>query len=38
MPVEIITKEDLSQFKAELLTEIHKIIRPGKFKEQKEWL
>ncbi len=38
MSVEIITKEDLFQFKAELLTEIHKIIRPGKFEAQKEWL
>ncbi len=38
MSVEILTKEDLSQFKAELLTEIHKIIKPGKFEAQKEWL
>ena len=38
MSLEILTKEDLFQFKAELLTEIHKIIRPGKFEAQKEWL
>jgi hypothetical protein len=38
MSVEILTKEDLYQFKAELLTEIHKIIRPGKFEAPKEWL
>ena len=28
MSVENLTKKDLYQFKAELLTEIHKIIRP----------
>ena len=38
MSVEIITKEDLYAFKSELLTEIHKIIRPGKFEAPKQWL
>ncbi|OAQ42396.1 transcriptional regulator [Pedobacter psychrophilus] len=38
MSVEILTKEDLSQFKEELLVEIQRILRPGMLKSQKEWL
>jgi ribonucleotide reductase beta subunit family protein with ferritin-like domain len=35
--IELITKEDLKQFKSELLDEIKKIIKPGSG-ESKQWL
>ena len=37
MSVEIITKEDLQQFKSELLEELLKIIQPNQSQE-KQWL
>ncbi len=37
MPVEIITKEDLKEFKKELLEELQKIFN-AKTPEQKQWL
>ncbi len=37
MPVEIITKEDLNQFRQQLLDDLKKIIHP-KNPPQKEWL
>ena len=37
MNLEIITKEDLKQFKSELLTEIRQLIQPGQG-QSKKWL
>jgi len=37
MNVELITKEDLKQFKSELLQEIKQIIKPGEG-QSKQWL
>lgn len=37
MPVEIITKEDLKEFKKELLEDLQKIFN-SKTPEQKQWL
>jgi hypothetical protein len=37
MNLEIITKEDLKEFKTELLTEIGKLMQPGQG-EAKKWL
>lgn len=37
MAVNILTKEDLQDFKADLLVEITKLLQP-KTKEQKQWL
>ena len=37
MNLEIITKEDLKEFKSELLTEIRQLIQPGKG-QSKQWL
>jgi hypothetical protein len=38
MQVELITKEDLKQFKNEMLTEIKYLIKPGTQGQTKEWL
>jgi hypothetical protein len=38
MNVELITKDDLKQFKNELLTEIKHLIKPGQGQASKEWL
>ncbi|EHQ26901.1 helix-turn-helix domain-containing protein [Mucilaginibacter paludis] len=38
MNVEIITKEDLKQFKCEMLTEIKQFIKPGEQSQSKQWL
>jgi len=38
MNVEIITKEDLKQFKSEMLTEIKQLIKPGEQGQAKQWL
>jgi len=38
MQVELITKEDLKQFKNEMLTEIKHLIKPGTQGQTKEWL
>lgn len=38
MSVEIITKEDLEQFKMDLLNEIDKIVRPKILYTEKPWL
>jgi Helix-turn-helix domain len=37
MNVELITKEDLKQFKTEMLTEIKHLIKPGQG-QSKQWL
>ena len=37
MNLEIITKEDLKEFKSELLTEIRQLIQPGQG-QSKQWL
>ena len=37
MNLEIITKEDLKQFKSELLTEIRQLMQPGQG-QSKKWL
>lgn len=37
MPIEIITKEDLQQFKSELIEELLKIIKPDQA-QAKQWL
>jgi hypothetical protein len=36
-PIELITKEDLREFKSELLTEIKQLIQPGQG-QSKKWL
>ncbi|HTN20452.1 MAG TPA: helix-turn-helix domain-containing protein [Pelobium sp.] len=38
MSVEIITKEDLSQFKSELLAEISKLVKPSESPITRQWL
>ncbi|EOR95362.1 hypothetical protein ADIARSV_1474 [Arcticibacter svalbardensis MN12-7] len=38
MSVEIITKEDLMQFKSKLLTEISKLIKPSEHQGSRQWL
>ena len=38
MSVEIITKEDLVQFKSELLTEISKLVKPSEHQGTRQWL
>ncbi len=38
MSVEIITKEDLVQFKSELLSEIGKLVRPSENHANRQWL
>ncbi len=37
MNVELITKEDLKQFKTEMLTELKELIKPGQG-QSKQWL
>lgn len=38
MSVEIITKEDLVEFKSELISEISKLIKPTNQSPSKQWL
>jgi hypothetical protein len=38
MNVELITKEDLKQFKNEMLTEMKQLIKPGSMGQSKQWL
>ncbi|MBC7713961.1 MAG: helix-turn-helix domain-containing protein, partial [Rhizobacter sp.] len=38
MSVEIITKEDLLQFKSELLSEISKLVKPSENSGTRQWL
>ncbi|RKD12371.1 transcriptional regulator [Pelobium manganitolerans] len=38
MSVEIITKEDLSEFKSELLAEISKLVKPSESNVTRQWL
>ena len=38
MSVEIITKEDLLQFKSELISEITKLVKPLSQSDSKQWL
>lgn len=35
---ELITKEDLKQFKNEMLTEMKQLLRPGSTGQSKQWL
>ena len=38
MSVEIITKEDLVQFKSELLSEIRQLVKPSENQGTRQWL
>lgn len=38
MSVEIITKEDLLEFKSELISEITKLVKPATQSQSKQWL
>lgn len=38
MSVEIITKEDLLEFKSELISEIRKLVKPSESNQTRQWL